>query len=111
MKKKEITHATKYQKTNIKKINQKPEANCADLNKSVDSQNGQVRIALSIIHDIEVHQLLELEILRVHALDHIGEEHGHVLSDRHGGDHLLHAILLLVLLGAVELLLEFVDLA
>ena len=44
------------------------------LNEGVDGENRQVRVALGIIHDVEVHELLELEVLRVHALHNIGEE-------------------------------------
>ena len=49
----------------------------------VDGENGVLLVALGVVHDVQVNELLELQVRRRDALEHIGEEAGHVLADGH----------------------------
>ena len=42
--------------------------------KSVDSEDSEVRLALGVIHQIQIHQLLELQVVCLHAVHHIGKK-------------------------------------
>eukprot|EP01137_Pigoraptor_chileana_P028939 Opistho-2@13440 len=46
----------------------------AVLDERVDGKNGKVRLALGVVHQVQVYKLLELQIIRLHAVDDIGEE-------------------------------------
>ena len=81
------------------------------LDEGVYGEDGEVGVALGVIDEVEVHELFELHVGRLDAVDDVGEEHGHILADGHRRDHLLHRLLLLLLLLVVQLLLQLVDLA
>ena len=46
----------------------------ACLDKCVDRHNCQIGLALGIVHQIQINQLLQLQIISLHAIDHIGEQ-------------------------------------
>ncbi|GIL87928.1 hypothetical protein Vretifemale_15975 [Volvox reticuliferus] len=80
------------------------------LHERVDSHNRQVRLGLCIVDEVKVDKLLQLQVIRLHAVDHVGEEHRHILSHGHSCDNLLHSVLLLGPIKAPELLFELMDL-
>ena len=45
-----------------------------DLGEGVDSQDGEVGLRLGVVHEIEIHQLLQLQIVSLHAVDHIRKQ-------------------------------------
>ena len=74
------------------------------LNKCVDSHDdGHVGLRLSIVHQIQVDQLLQLQVVCLHAVDHVREESRHVLAHSHAGNHLLHSFPFPLLLIRVQL--------
>lgn len=44
------------------------------LGESVDGENGQIGLRLSVVHEVEVDKLLELQVVCLHAVDHISKE-------------------------------------
>lgn len=44
------------------------------LDKRVNSHDGHVRLALGIVHQVEVDQLFQLQVVRLHAVYNIWEE-------------------------------------
>ena len=44
------------------------------LGEGVDSQNGQVRLRLGVIHQVEVDKLLQLKVISLHAVHHVSKE-------------------------------------
>lgn len=81
------------------------------LDEGVDSHDGHVWLRLCIVHEVQVNQLLQLEVVGLHAVDDIWEEGRHVLADGHAGNDLLHRFLLFLLLVIVELRFQLEDLA
>ena len=79
----------------------------SNLGEGVDSQNGQVRLRLGVVHQVQVDQLLELQVVCLHAVDHIREEGADVLAHRHAGDNLLDGLFLLLLLFALQVNSQF----
>jgi hypothetical protein len=69
----------------------------AYLDKGVYSKYCQVWLALCIVDQVEVDQLLQLQVLCLHTIHNICEKHGHVLAHRHGRNDFLDSILLLIL--------------
>jgi len=91
----------------------------AILDEAVDGHNGQVRIRLGVVNQVQVNELLDLHVvcslresrggsggtlspgegggsLRLtgaHAVDDVGEERVHVLAHRDGRDDLLDGVL------------------
>jgi hypothetical protein len=57
--------------------------------KNVMKDVGHVKLGLGIVHQVE-DKLLQLQVVCLHAVDHVGEECQHVLPHGHAGDHLLH---------------------
>ena len=49
-----------------------------NLHKSVDSQNGQIRLALSIIHDVQINEFFQLQVISHHALHNLREQNRHI---------------------------------
>ena len=43
------------------------------LDKRVDGHDGHVGLALGVVHQVEVDELLELQIIRLHAVDDVRE--------------------------------------
>ena len=81
------------------------------LDERVDGHDRQVGLRLGVVDEVQVDQLLQLQVLRLHVVHDRGEEHGDVLAHGHGRDHLLHGLLLLGPVQAGQLLLELMDLA
>jgi len=46
----------------------------AVLDESVDRHDGHVRLRLGVVHQVEVDELLELQVVCLHAVDHVGKE-------------------------------------
>ena len=53
------------------------------LDKGVHSHDGQVRLRLCVVDEVQVHQLLQLQVLCLHAIHNVREEHGHILAHSH----------------------------
>ena len=83
----------------------------ACLDKGVHGEDGEVGLALGVVDQVEVHELLQLDVPRLDAVEHVGEQHRDVLTHGHRGDDLLDRLLLLLHLGVGQLLLELADLA
>lgn len=47
---------------------------CAHLHKSIDSKNGEIRLWLGVVHQIQVDKLLQLQVVGLHAIDNIGKQ-------------------------------------
>ena len=75
-----------------------------DLDKSVHSHNCQVWLCFGIVDEVQVHQLLQLKIVGLHAVDYMRKQHGHILADRHRSNHFLDCIFLLALVQARKIL-------
>lgn len=60
----------------------------AHLNERVDGHDGHIGLRLGVVHQVQIDQLLQLEIVRLHAVDDVREERGNVLANRHAGDDL-----------------------
>ena len=46
----------------------------AVLDKGVDSHEGEVGLCLGIAHEVQVHELLQLQVVRLHAVHNIREQ-------------------------------------
>lgn len=44
------------------------------LNKAVDSHDGHIWLTLGIVHQVQVHKLLELQVISLHAVHNIWEK-------------------------------------
>lgn len=47
---------------------------CARLHKAVDSHDGHVRLTLGVVHQVQIHQLLQLQVISLHAVYHIWKQ-------------------------------------
>ena len=82
----------------------------ACLDKGVHGQDGEVGLALGVVDQVEVHELLQLDVARLDAVEHVSEQHRDVLAHGHRSDDLLDRLLLLLHLGVGQLLLELANL-
>ena len=80
------------------------------LHEGVDAHNGQVGLRLGIVYQIQIHQLLELQVVGLHAVDDVREQHADVLANRHGGYDLLDGVLALGPIHRPKILLVLMDL-
>lgn len=62
-----------------------------NLDESVHSHNSHVRLWFSVVHQIQVNQFLQLQIVSLHTVDNIWKERRHILADCHACDDLEHA--------------------
>jgi hypothetical protein len=46
----------------------------AVLDEGVDGHDGKVGLRLGVVHEVQIDELLELEVIRLHAVDDVGEE-------------------------------------
>lgn len=46
----------------------------AILGEGVDSKNGQVRLGFGVVHEVEVHKFLQLQVVSLHAVYNISKE-------------------------------------
>ena len=53
------------------------------LYEGVDRKNREVGLALGVVDQIQVDQLLQLDVLGLDTVHNVGEEHGHVLAHSH----------------------------
>lgn len=44
------------------------------LNESINSEDSEIRLAFGVVDEIQVNKLLELKILRLHAIEYISEK-------------------------------------
>ena len=44
------------------------------LNERIDSHDGHVGLTFSIVHQIEINEFLQLQVVRLHTVHHVGEE-------------------------------------
>lgn len=49
------------------------DGNC-NLDEGVDGHDGHVGLALGVVHQVEVDQLLQLQVVRLHAVHHVREQ-------------------------------------
>ena len=86
----------------------------------IDGQNNQLRLRSRVVDEVstrdslktkaQVNELLQLQRLVVNAADHVGEEHGHIGADGHGGNDAFHGVGDFGHVQAVELLLPLAHL-
>lgn len=76
----------------------------------INSKNSQIWLSLRVVDDVEIHQLFQVEVVGLDALQHREEQLADILADGHGGDDLSDGIHLLLYLVGGQLLLELVDL-
>ena len=81
------------------------------LHERVHGEDGELGLAPRVVEQVQVHQLLQLHVVGLRAVHHVGEEHGHVLADAHVGDDPLNRVLLHILVRGVDLLAPFRHLA
>ena len=74
------------------------------LHERVHGEDGELGLAPRVVEQVQVHQLLQLHVVGLRAVHHVGEEHGHVLADAHVGDDPLNRVLLHILVRGVDLL-------
>jgi len=74
------------------------------LYEGVDRKNREVGLALGVVDQIQVDQLLQLDVLGLDTVHNVGEEHGHVLAHSHRSNDFFHRFLLLLHLRVAELL-------
>ena len=72
------------------------------LDECVDREDHELGLCLGVVYEVEVDELLLLDVLRLHVLEHVGEECGHVLADGHVGNHALDRVLAAVAILAVD---------
>lgn len=60
----------------------------AYLNERVDGHDGHIGLRFGVVHQIQIDQLLELQVVRLHAVDDVRKECGNVLANRHAGNDL-----------------------
>lgn len=82
---------------NPQSLNQRRTLQVFYLHKGVHGQYSKIRLALGVVDEIQIHKLLELQIFRLHTIDHIRKQGRHVLPHRHRGNHFLNRIFSLVL--------------
>lgn len=51
-----------------------PYKNSSYLHEAVDSHDGHVRLALGVVHQVEIDQLLELQVIGLHAVNHVWKQ-------------------------------------
>lgn len=59
------------------------------LDKCVHCHDSHVGMRLGVVHQVEIHKLLEFQIVSLHTVDNIGKQSRHVLAHGHGGNDLL----------------------
>lgn len=77
---------------------------------SIYSQNCTLWLAFGIVHNVQIYKFLELQVVCLHTVQHVSEQHRHILAHGHEGNHLLDCLLLFILFLWVQLFLELVDL-
>ncbi len=51
-----------------------PSRSATDLDERIDSHDGHVGLSFGVVHQVEIHKLLELRVAGLHAVDDIREE-------------------------------------
>ena len=46
----------------------------ADLDEGVDGHDGHVRLTLGVVHEVEIDELLQLQVVGLHAVDDVREQ-------------------------------------
>lgn len=67
------------------------------LHKRINCQNRKVRLALSVIYQIQIDKLFELQILCLHTVDNICEQRWNIFAHSHSSNHLFNSIFSFVL--------------
>lgn len=75
--------------------------------KCVNGEDDEFGLRFGIVHQIEVHEFLLLQILRLHILQDVRKQARDVLPDSHVGDNTLDRILALVPVLAVQIRAQF----
>jgi hypothetical protein len=52
------------------------------LHERVHGEDDELRLRLGVVHEVEVHELLLLEVVRLHVLEHVREQPADVLRAR-----------------------------
>ena len=76
------------------------------LDEAIDAEQRLLGLRLGVVDKVEVDKLLELQVLRHHAVDDICEEVRHVFAHGHVGNDLLDGVLLAVALRRLQLLAQ-----
>jgi len=56
--------------------------------KCVDGHDRHVGLTLGVVHQIQIDKLLELKIVRLHAIYDVRKQGRHIFADSHRCDHL-----------------------
>lgn len=79
-----ITSWMNLKKNTLNSLNINMESrHCTYLDKSVNSHDGHIWLRLGIVHQIQVNQLLQLKIVRLHTVDNIGEQSWDIFAHCH----------------------------
>ena len=60
----------------------------AVLDEGVDGHDGHVRLTLGVVHQVEINQLLQFEVVRLHAVRDIRKESANIFANGHGRNDL-----------------------
>lgn len=58
------------------------------LYESVHRHNGHVRLGFCVIHQIQIDELLQFEVVGLHAVDYVWEQRGYIFANGHRSDNL-----------------------
>ena len=63
------------------------------LDEGVNCHDGHVWLALGVVHQVEVDQLFQLEVVSLHAVGHVRKQGADIFADGHRRDDLLGQML------------------
>lgn len=81
-----------------------------DLGKSVDCQDSKIRLRFGVIHQVQVNQFLQLQIISLHAVDHVCKQRTDIFSNSHASNDLLDGLLLALFLFTLQVKTELCQL-
>lgn len=59
-----------------------------NLNECIDRHDCHIGLRFCIVHQIQVNQFFQLQIIRLHTVNDIGKQSRHILADCHARNHL-----------------------
>ncbi len=58
------------------------------MDEGVDGKDGSLGLCLGVVHNVEIHELLQLQVGGADALHNVREQLRYILAHRHGSDDL-----------------------
>lgn len=80
-----------------------------NLDKCVDGQDRQFGLCFGIVHQVQIHQFLELNVVCLHILQDVRKQAADVFTYSHARNDLLDSVASCLAVFTIELLFEFVD--